>query len=308
MFCPAIQASRNQSSGNQIFARDLNIHGISQANQDLTNEASDSDFEMGDDNSARDEREATHRGGEMDLDVTQDAATVESSESFPSQPAHDVDDVLLRLHQLLLTIRNSRRFDRSMRASRFTYNGSEEFRTHMNWYMSHVFKKAYPEVKAFIVSRLLEANVNRRNQFEYAREHSRKLAQDVEKTSEERRRLVGKKEVKPPPGDGATTNSPAAHEPSKPGTKLSPQKDAGNTSVALSSTMATGDTAKRSQARSLASSRLTGKTFVPGNLPWPRPPQPPQVKYELPTFTCPYCWKPLPIEYSSDKSQRGKWR
>ncbi|KIW76362.1 hypothetical protein Z517_11108 [Fonsecaea pedrosoi CBS 271.37] len=217
-----------------------------------------------------------------------------------SRPDQEVENVLFRLHQLALAIRSSRRFDWRERASRFVYPGSEDFRKHMEWYISERFQREYPEVPQFIRTRLLLANVKRRNQFEYAREHAFKLAQDKTRPSTDQH--SASTAIEDETADDQPPVAPSHKDAFHSRAELPSQAP----SKSMPSTQATDYTsASFERSEGGTASISSGKTFKDGQVTWPSPPKAPSINPALPSFPCPYCRRPLPTEYRSDSK---KWR
>ncbi|KAH0846016.1 hypothetical protein FOPE_11042 [Fonsecaea pedrosoi] len=223
-----------------------------------------------------------------------------STTTSQSRPDQEVENVLFRLHQLLLAIRSSRRFDWRERASRFVYPGSEDFRNHMEWYISERFQREYPEVPEFIRTRLLLANVKRRNQFEYAREHAFKLAKDKTRPSTDQHSasIAIEDETADNQPPVASSHNDASHSRAD-----APLQAPSKSMPSTQATDYTGASFERSEGGTASIS--SGKTFKDGQVTWPSPPKAPSINDALPSFPCPYCRRPLPTEYSSDSK---KWR
>ncbi|KIW27751.1 uncharacterized protein PV07_07459 [Cladophialophora immunda] len=241
-------------------------------------------------------------GRDEDDNIDSNHSDASSTTGSQFRPDHEVENILIRLHQLLLTIRSSRRFDWRERASRFIYPGSEDFRKHMEWYINERFRREYPEVAEFICTRLLLANVKRRNQFEYAREHALRLAED--KTRSTSGRHVASTAPEGEKGDDIHMEVPSHKDESSP----QPTAPSEVPSRSVPSTRATDyDDAVLERSEVGTTSISSGRTFKDGQVTWPPPPKPPHINPALPFFPCPYCRRPLPVEYSTGRDSR-KWR
>ncbi|OAL38924.1 hypothetical protein AYO20_01675 [Fonsecaea nubica] len=211
------------------------------------------------------------------LELYSDTTSSDTLESSPTEPERDVEDALYRLHQLAMTIRKSSRYDQSARAARYIHKDAGQFRKYMEWYMDHIFKREFPDADEWLYSRLVESNMRRRCMFEYVRDHARKLAQGFSRVLDEPTTLKRSTQDQPKSQRETSVGSrlPDTSSHSRP-SQSKPTEFSGILSATSASKYAPAD----HQQKSITSSRRSGKTFIPGKLPWPEPPQPPLINYQ----------------------------